>query len=502
MKRKLILTTFLVVTLISIFAISVGAAEPVKTWDISATESDSVTAYLYDDTGNEGYYTVIISGTGAMKNNSAPWKSSSLDYTIKTVIIEEGVTNVGNNSFAGCLELSNLELPSSIVSIGNSAFSNCDSLRRIIIPKGVISIGESAFSSSNSLDHVVIPNSVATIGERAFAYNGIFYNDYTNIYIEAGAITSGWNPRWNYEVGRVVSGIYEIREDGLMMKKSSSNTLSVIIYMGNDKNIVIPSQIDDMAVTSIYDSAFDSCYNLETITLPKNLTSIGEWAFANCYSFKNVIIPESVVSIDSYAFISCSALESITIPDGVTTVGASAFSNCTSLTIYCEAKSKPSGWSSNWNYSNCPVVWDYKNTMQKDIFTFKGYSFNEMGSMAVGFDIDYKAKAHYEEITDVTLDIGVVFAGLDLLNGQNPLDGEGKPITLDIGRVAQRSLTEFTYTYYDFVINGITTDELKNYKLVIAAYVFDGETVKYIQEGGISDTVSGITYNEAKGGQL
>ena len=41
-------------------------------------------------------------------------------------------------------------------------------------------------------------------------------------------------------------------------------------------------------------------------------------------------------------------------------------------------------------------------------------------------------------------------------------------------------------------------DSLKDISLVIAGYIYDGETVKYVQANGMSDTVYGITYNEAK----
>jgi len=44
----------------------------------------------------------------------------------------------------------------------------------------------------------------------------------------------------------------------------------------------------------------------------------------------------------------------------VTSIGSYAFFGCSSLTIYCEATSKPSGWYSDWNYSNRPVVWGYQ----------------------------------------------------------------------------------------------------------------------------------------------
>ena len=121
--------------------------------------------------------------------------------------------------------------------------------------------------------------------------------------------------------------------------------------------------------------------------------------------------------------------------------------------------------------------------------------------MAVGFDIDYEAKALYEELTGETLEVGVVFAGYSLLNGNQPLDSQGNAITLPDGAVVKFDLTEYDYTYYDFVITDII-DGIKDIPLVISAYINNGLENKYIQENGISDTVRGISYNEAKGGQF
>jgi hypothetical protein len=103
----------------------------------------------------------------------------------------------------------------------------------------------------------------------------------------------------------------------------------------------------------------------------------------------------------------------------------------------------------------------------------------------------------YEELTGEALEIGVVFAAYDLLLGNQPLDNEGNAITLDDGAVVKFDLTEYDYTYYDFVITDIV-DSIKDIDLVISAYNNNGYENKYVQENGIADTVTGISYNEAK----
>lgn len=80
-------------------------------------------------------YTLTISGNGAMRNEdcySAPWEDE--DDQITTVVIEEGVTAIGQQDFECCYNLSEVYLPSTVASIGDNAFSACDSLTRIYIP--------------------------------------------------------------------------------------------------------------------------------------------------------------------------------------------------------------------------------------------------------------------------------------------------------------------------------------------------------------------------------
>ena len=114
--------------------------------------------------------TLTISGTGAMTDYSydpnAPWFNSR--SSIKSVIIENGVTSIGNYAFYFCSNLASVTIPNSVTSIGDQAFYSCNKLANVTIPDSVTSIGDSAFFLCSNLVSVTIPNSVTIIGNDAF----------------------------------------------------------------------------------------------------------------------------------------------------------------------------------------------------------------------------------------------------------------------------------------------------------------------------------------------
>jgi hypothetical protein len=70
------------------------------------------------------------------------------------------------------------------------------------------------------------------------------------------------------------------------------------------------------SVTSIDNSAFEACINLESVTIPYSVTSIGTNAFRNCLNLTSIIIPGSVTSIGSQAFSQISSQAIVYIQSG------------------------------------------------------------------------------------------------------------------------------------------------------------------------------------------
>ena len=230
--------------------------------------------------------------------------------------IGDGVTSIGRSAFEGCSGLTSIVIPESVTYIGGSAFNGCSNLTNVTIGDGVTSIGSSAFEGCSSLTSVMLPVDLISI---------------------EGGIFAGCSSLTSITIPDSVTSI------GSSAFNGCSGLTSVTIGDG---------------VTSIGENAFSDCAGLTSIVIPDGVTSIGWSAFEDCTGLASVTIGNGVTSIGGWAFSDCSGLTSIAIPDSVISIGDDAFLNCYGLTIYCQAASQPSGWSSSWN-ADRPVVWGY-----------------------------------------------------------------------------------------------------------------------------------------------
>ena len=101
-------------------------------------------------------------------NDAVPWYNKRT--SIKTLIVEEGVTALGERPFNNASSLSSISLPSTLTSIGPRCFSNCVSLTSISLPNSVTQIGNTAFNGCTNLTVVNISNTgIETLNEKVFA---------------------------------------------------------------------------------------------------------------------------------------------------------------------------------------------------------------------------------------------------------------------------------------------------------------------------------------------
>ena len=287
----------------------------------SGTCGDNVTWRLSDDG------TLTISGTGKMKdyndyNNCAPW--DSVRSQIKSVVIERGVTSIGNYAFYGCDALTDVTIPGSVIRIEDYAFSDCSALTSVTIPDGVTYIGSYAFSDCDSLASVTIPGSVTKIGGSVFydcdALTDIYYDGYGIDWLKVdGSLSSltGYTVRFKENLyGKGMCG------DNVSWVMTADGTLTI-------------SGTGEMADYGSLDDSnpWDGCRKyIKSVVIEDGVTSIGRYTFDRCMSLTSVTIPDSVTSIRYGAFMMDTALTSLTIPGSVTGIENYAFYGCSQLT--------------------------------------------------------------------------------------------------------------------------------------------------------------------------
>ena len=252
-------------------------------WPATFTKTISTT-YGYGDDVN------ITTIRGAFLNNNY----------LKTIIIPNSVTSIGNSAFRACSSLTSITIPDSVTSIGWYAFYECSSLTSVSLGNSVMSIGLYAFQECSSLTSITIPDSVTSIGERVFTG----CESLISIIVDDANTT------------------YDSRDNCNAIIEKETNTL-----IAGCQNTIIPH-----TVKSIGEYAFRGCSSLTSITIPDSVTSIGDDAFYGCSGLTSISIPDSVTSIGEWAFYYCSGLTSVSLGNKVTSIGQNAFDGCSGLT--------------------------------------------------------------------------------------------------------------------------------------------------------------------------
>ena len=364
---------------------SVGAV----TW--TKTELDGLTWTLYEDG------TLTISGTGAMKDyNINDTQSPVINHqNVKKVMIEDGVTNIGNYAFYFCENLTSLTLPDSVTSIGDSAFDTCRGLTNITIPEGVTNIGDCAFYDCSNLTSITIPDSVTSIGngvleacsslktisisckstlkKNNFGSQAHLVSHISHILTKTAAkdvtcAEDGNKEYWTCEH----CGKYFLSDDTDPETAMAVELSEIILPVIQHKNATTRGAVEPTETAPGY-SGDRYCPDCDTVLekgytywIEDNLTwklyedgtlnISGTGAMKNYTDYssrqspvfdndiiKNVVIedgggltsvtiPDSVTSIGNFAFSGCEGLTNITIPNSVTCIGMKVFGGCSGLT--------------------------------------------------------------------------------------------------------------------------------------------------------------------------
>ena len=305
--------------------------------------------------------TLIIGGSGTMTDfvaNAMPWYA--YQNTIKTLVIGDSVTSIGNNAFNGLSGLISITCDATTPpTAGANAFNGVSAG----IPIDVPCIAKSAYQNSaewnsftnymGNIDGGTFGNltwklscdsttlTIGGIGSISSAPWNIYQNVITSVVIgdSITAITvvrafENYSNLISVTIGNGITSIPNAAFQGcrnLTSVKFGDSVKSIGQYTFNGcsnlDSIIIPH-----SVTYIGMSAFNGCSNLTAITISDSVTYIDNWTFSGCSSLTYLTIGNGVTDIGSYAFGSCISLDSVTIPNSVKNISSGAFSGCSNLT--------------------------------------------------------------------------------------------------------------------------------------------------------------------------
>ena len=318
--------------------------------------------------------TLTISGQGEMTNYSyddVPWYS--LRENIQNLIINDGLTSIGNSAFYNLDKITSVTIPNSVVMIGESAFGACDNLSAVSLSNNLTIIGSGAFSSGK-IEEIFIPSSVESIGDNAFVSSNL-----KSIKIDKGNA--------KYDSRNDCNCIIETATNTLLLGCSKSTIPEGVTKVDfqafarcNFEELILPSTIN-----TIGNFAFQFC-KIGNIFIPNSLKEIGSGAFKSAtiskvtisnlenwcnIDFKNalsnpltrshhlylgeeevvnLIIPDDISSISSQSFNGGSSFASITIGENIKSIGEYAFANCENLKeVFCKSLTPPTATASIFN---------------------------------------------------------------------------------------------------------------------------------------------------------
>ncbi|MBS4817169.1 MAG: leucine-rich repeat protein [Clostridium sp.] len=305
------------------------------------TAEETAVTYTYENG------TLTFRGTGAIEKQTDgeenPWRSYK--DTATDLVIEVGITEIGDSAFSGFTKLQKISFPKGLKLLGDNCFEKCSSLTSVDIPRRVTTWRDYCFKDCTSLTSVsigrVLQEDTAAVGENPFlgdkALESITVETgHPYLYVQDHALVCrskyGWNTLVTYPEGLtdlsycIPEGVDTVGDmafagnqslQSLSMKSSvtriegrafwNMTSLKEIRFSDNITSIDWNEYTSDGFVGALY-----GCENVEQIILPRHLRSLGGVAFGTCGKLKELVLPANIKEFNTGAVYGCSNLEKIT----------------------------------------------------------------------------------------------------------------------------------------------------------------------------------------------
>lgn len=277
---------------------------------------------------------LVFSGEGEIEENSDKNGWAQYSPYIKTIIINEGITEIDENLFSGMKSLEKVSLPKSLKKVDERAFADCSLLKEIALPDGVTTVEDYAFENSG-LEKIKIGAGVTEIGPLAFS--GCKMKDINVSENNNAFSTDKYGVLFTKDKTKLVW--YSL---GFLM--NSYNVPESVTVIGNNAfgNEYLSSVVLHEGLAEIGKNAFADCISLKSIEIPSTVTEIGSGAFSGCRSLKEFTFPAGLTHIRQKVLYGCDSLENINVPISVVSIDEEAFGTQANFEINYDGSKE--GW--------------------------------------------------------------------------------------------------------------------------------------------------------------
>lgn len=315
-----------------------------------ATEDGSVNDYKIANSNKLGYVgDIVIPET--ISYQKVEFKVTAMDKNVfrgatdmTSMVIKCKVDTLPENSFYNCSNLTSVLLPESLKAVKGSTFYLCKKLKSVILPESVKDIPDRMLYGCSDLSEFKCSNDVSSIGKDAFYSCGL-----TSLTLPTSLTKIGYEAFSYSKIKSIVipSGVKELPErifqscsnlEKVTLHSNIKSIGSYAFYKTAVTKLELPQQL-----TTLGESALGSTKLIE-VTIPDGVVVLERNLFAGSEDLKNVALKGSVTTLNEGVFKSCPSLQTIqfgenkdakegeiVIPETVTVIGRYLFSGCATL---------------------------------------------------------------------------------------------------------------------------------------------------------------------------
>ena len=305
--------------------------------------------------GDNAYYTIdddwtlTIGGTGDMYDYASeldvPWYNQR--EQIQKVVMNEGITSIGDYAFYGCTEVGEINIPNGIRRLGDYSFHRFGNNVSVYFPDSISEFGNYILGDNyvndnyeyeiNGIIHLRIPSNASDIIATLNVYkcgklktiecseNNPYYFVENNLLISMDKTTLCYCPGStdNINIPNYITKLGECSfgyntYEYIDIPQYINSFEDLVFVSAKIKSVTLPKNIECIPTGTFM------CSQLEYINIPENVKQIGEGAFY-ASKIKSIELPSNLIYVDDIAFFNCPFLNSVYIHNDKIEFGIDVF---------------------------------------------------------------------------------------------------------------------------------------------------------------------------------